>query len=206
MRKITVSTMVSLDGVMGDPQTWAMEHFDETAQVDGLKRLLISDGMLLGRTTYQALAQAWNGRSGPFADRINTIPKVVFSSTLERADWGNAVFVRGDIVAEAEGGGRTRPRDLRTRPADQDPSSRGPDRRDPASRHARSGRARRAPVHRDRSTPADARPVDRPAQRRGDPRLRARPGLSANPSACGGRLWRRAPPHRRRPAINKGNP
>lgn len=102
MHKITVSTMVSLDGVMGDPQAWATEYFDETAQRDGLKRLLISDGMLLGRTTYEALGRAWSNRSGGFADRINAIPKFVFSSTLTSVDWGNAVLVRGDVASEAQ--------------------------------------------------------------------------------------------------------
>jgi dihydrofolate reductase len=102
MRKITVSTMVSLDGVTGDPESWAMENFDESARVDGLKRLLISDGMLLGRVTYEALSKAWSGRTGAFADRINEIPKFVFSSTLDRAEWGNAEIVRGDAISEAK--------------------------------------------------------------------------------------------------------
>jgi dihydrofolate reductase len=101
MRKITISTMVSLDGVMGDPQSWAMENFDESAQVDGLKRLLINDGMLLGRVTYEALSKAWSGRTGAFADRINEIPKCVFSSTLDKVHWGNAQIVRGEVISEA---------------------------------------------------------------------------------------------------------
>jgi dihydrofolate reductase len=101
MRKISVSTMVSLDGVTGDPQAWAMEYLDEAAQAEGLRRLLASDAMLLGRTTYEALGRAWNGRAGGFAERVNTIPKHVFSSTLAHADWGNATLVRGDVVAQA---------------------------------------------------------------------------------------------------------
>ena len=102
MRKITVSTMVSLDGVTGDPQSWAMEYFDEAAQAEGLRRLMTSDGMLLGRVTYEALGRAWSSRSGGFADRINGIPKYVFSSTLPSADWGNATLIRGDVVSEAK--------------------------------------------------------------------------------------------------------
>jgi len=100
MRKITVSTMTALDGVMGDPQGWgAMSYFDETAALDGLRRLQISDGMLLGRVTYEALAKAWTGRRGPFADRLTAIPKTVFSSTLLAAEWGNATIARGDVVS-----------------------------------------------------------------------------------------------------------
>ena len=55
MRKITGSTLLSLDGVIGDPQVWGMQYFDEDAQQDALKRLLISDSMLMGRHTYEAL-------------------------------------------------------------------------------------------------------------------------------------------------------
>jgi dihydrofolate reductase len=62
---------------MGAPGEWAMQYFDETAQTDGLKRLLISEAMLLGRTTYEALARSWSNRTGGFADRINAIPKFV---------------------------------------------------------------------------------------------------------------------------------
>ena len=102
MRRITVSVMVSLDGVTGDPQSWAMEYFDEAAQAEGLRRLMASDAMLLGRVTYEALGRAWSGRSGGFADRINAIPKYVFSSTLSDAEWGNATLVRGDVAAEAK--------------------------------------------------------------------------------------------------------
>jgi len=79
-----------------------MQYFDETAQTDGLKRLLISEAMLLGRTTYEALARSWSNRTGGFADRINAIPKFVFSSTLARADWGNAVLVHGDVISETQ--------------------------------------------------------------------------------------------------------
>jgi hypothetical protein len=50
LKKITESTMVSLDGVIGDPQNWAMQNFDDDAQQDALKRLLISDSMLMGRS------------------------------------------------------------------------------------------------------------------------------------------------------------
>jgi dihydrofolate reductase len=100
MRKITESTLVSLDGVFGDPQLWAMQYFDDDAQQDALKRLLISDAMLMGRYTYEALSRVWPTRAGAFADRINAIKKYVFSSTLTAADWNNTEIVRGDVATE----------------------------------------------------------------------------------------------------------
>jgi len=100
MRKITESTLVSLDGVIGDPQNWAMQYFDDDAQQDALKRLLISDSMLMGRHTYEALSRVWPARVGAFADRINAIRKYLFSSTIETANWNNTTIIRGDIASE----------------------------------------------------------------------------------------------------------
>jgi len=100
MRKIIESTLVSLDGVIGDPQAWASDYFDEEARADALERLLASDAMLMGRRTYEAFAQAWPAQTGEYADRINSMRKYVFSSTLERADWSNSTVISGDVAAE----------------------------------------------------------------------------------------------------------
>ncbi len=54
----------------------------------------------MGRTTYDNFATIWPGRSHPWAQRLNTIRKYVFSSTLERADWTNSTIIRGDVAAE----------------------------------------------------------------------------------------------------------
>lgn len=92
--------MNSIDGVTESPGDWGMRFFDDDAQRDSLKRLMISDAMLMGRLTYEALSAAWSRRQGPFADRINSIPKHVFSSTMQDAAWANAAVVRGDVVPE----------------------------------------------------------------------------------------------------------
>jgi dihydrofolate reductase len=94
MRKIIESTLVSLDGVIGDPHLWAMNYFDNEAQEDSL------DAMLMGRRTYEIFAGVWPARTGDYADRMNNIRKYVFSSTLERADWNNSTIIRGDVAAE----------------------------------------------------------------------------------------------------------
>jgi len=100
MRKIIESTLVSLDGVIGDPHLWAMKYFDDEAQKDSLEMLLASDAMLMGRRTYEIFAGVWPARTGDYADRMNSIRKYVFSSTLERADWNNSTIIRGDVAAE----------------------------------------------------------------------------------------------------------
>jgi dihydrofolate reductase len=103
MRKIIESTFVTLDGVVGDPRAWAMEYFDAAAQEGSLKQLEASDGMLMGRGTYEYFAGAMPHQSGPYADRLNAMPKYVFSSTLEHPAWQNATVVRGDVVEQARG-------------------------------------------------------------------------------------------------------
>ncbi len=98
MRKITESTFVSLDGVTEDPRAWAMGYFNENAQQAALEQLQASDGMLMGRGTYEYFTAALPTGS-PYADAINAIRKYVFSSTLQRADWNNSTIIPDDPVA-----------------------------------------------------------------------------------------------------------
>lgn len=102
MRRIIESTLVSLDGVVSDPGRWAMEYRDAEVVGDALARLGDTDTLLLGRGVYQAFAATWPGQNNPFADRMNTIRKLVFSASLESADWSNSTLVRGDSLAEVE--------------------------------------------------------------------------------------------------------
>lgn len=75
-----------------------MKNFDGDAQRDALKRLVISDAMLMDRLTYEALPAVGPLRTGLFADLINETPKYVFSSTLPRLSWQNASVVKGDPI------------------------------------------------------------------------------------------------------------
>ena len=100
MRKIIESTLVSADRVVGSPPLWAMDYRDEEVTRDALERLSGSDAMLMGRGTYELFAATWPGQSDDFAQRVNTIHKYVFSSTLASADWSNSTIVRGDVVAQ----------------------------------------------------------------------------------------------------------
>jgi len=54
----------------------------------------------LGRRSYEFFGLRWQPRSGPLADRLNSLPKYVVSSTLEDADWSNTTVLKGDVVTE----------------------------------------------------------------------------------------------------------
>lgn len=96
MRNLIVSSLVSLDGVHADPQSWVGDYFDQQAADESLAVLLESDAMLMGRNTYNYFAPAWSSPSGPYLERINDMPKYVFSATLTTANWNNTTIISGD--------------------------------------------------------------------------------------------------------------
>jgi dihydrofolate reductase len=96
---LSVSALVSLDGVLGAPRTWASEYFDDAAAADSLAALRTADAMLMGRRTYEYFAPAWPRATGDYADRVNAITKYVFSDSLTTVDWQGAKLVPGDAVA-----------------------------------------------------------------------------------------------------------
>jgi dihydrofolate reductase len=107
MARIVVTEFVSLDGVMEDPGGaeafkyggWSFEFSrGEDGEKFKLEETMESDALLLGRVTYQGFAAAWPSRTGEFADRFNTMPKYVISSTLDQADWNNSTVLKGDVV------------------------------------------------------------------------------------------------------------
>jgi dihydrofolate reductase len=109
MRKLKVSTLVSLDGVIQDPggfgETdqggWANPYFTEEAVQESYEQLMASDYFLCGRVTYELLSKAWGKiKSGPYLERMNSIPKLVASKTLkEPLEW-NAKLIKGDVAQE----------------------------------------------------------------------------------------------------------
>ncbi|KAB2350289.1 dihydrofolate reductase family protein [Actinomadura rudentiformis] len=100
MRKIIESTLISLDGVVNDPGSWALDYFNDEFLTEAFELLQGCDAMLMGRGTYEDLSWRWPGQKGDFADAINGIRKYVFSSKLQRTEWNNSVVVDGDVVAE----------------------------------------------------------------------------------------------------------
>jgi dihydrofolate reductase len=107
--KIVVSDNVSLDGVIQDPAGdegfsrggWVglIKDRPELARL-ALDEALGSEAMLMGRRTYEWFAARWPSRSGPLADRLNSLPKYVVSSTLEHPDWSNSTLLTGDVPDE----------------------------------------------------------------------------------------------------------
>ena len=84
MRRIINSTYVSLDGVIEHPEQWQFDYLDDATNKFESDQLFASDALLMGRRTYQSFAEAWPSQSGPFADKINTMPKYVASTPCSR--------------------------------------------------------------------------------------------------------------------------
>jgi dihydrofolate reductase len=111
MGKIIVSENVSLDGVVQDPtgeegfrhggwfgqvgdkdrEAWAKVALDEAVG---------AEAFLVGRRSYEFLASRWPSRQGELADRLNSIPKYVISSTLVDPQWNNSTVLKGDVLDE----------------------------------------------------------------------------------------------------------
>lgn len=109
MGRIVVTEFVSLDGVMEDPGGgeqyrhggWTFE-IDRGADGDQFKleETLAAEALLLGRRTYEGFAAAWPTMEGEFADKFNSMPKYVISSTLSDPTWNNSTVLAGDVATE----------------------------------------------------------------------------------------------------------
>jgi dihydrofolate reductase len=109
MARIIVTEFISLDGVVEDPGGsedfkhggWSFE-IERGAEGDKFKldETMDSDALLLGRVTYEGFAAAWPSRDGEFADKFNSMPKYVVSSTLQEPQWNNSTVLKGDVVQE----------------------------------------------------------------------------------------------------------
>jgi dihydrofolate reductase len=110
MGRIVVSDNVSLDGVVQDPAGdegfrvggWVglIKDRPELAKL-ALDEALGTEALLLGRRSYEWFAARWPSRSGELADRLNSLPKYVVSSTLENPEWNNSTVLKGDVLTEA---------------------------------------------------------------------------------------------------------
>jgi dihydrofolate reductase len=108
MARIVATEFISLDGVVEDPGGsedfkhggWSFEisSGDDGAQFK-VDETMGSEAMLLGRRTYEGFAEAWPEREGEFAERFNTMPKYVVSSTLRDPEWTNTTVLGGDLPA-----------------------------------------------------------------------------------------------------------
>src|SRR5262245_27195631 len=111
MGKIVFSENVSLDGVVQDPSGdeglrvggW-IGRVGDRGREEAAKILLLealgAEALLFGRRSYEFFAARWPSRSGELADKLNSLPKYVVSSTLEDPDWNNSIVLNGDVVDE----------------------------------------------------------------------------------------------------------
>lgn len=100
--RLVATEYVTLDGVCDEPGHWSFPYFNDEAAEFKFDELRASDALLLGRKTYEGFAAAWPTMegTGDFGVKMNSMPKYVVSSTLERADWPGSKIVNGDVVAE----------------------------------------------------------------------------------------------------------
>jgi dihydrofolate reductase len=109
MGRIVVTEYMSVDGVVEAPS--GTEDFARVGWTDDFTRgpegdefkideTMASDAQLLGRVTYDAFAEVWPHVEGEFADKFNTMPKYVVSSTLRDPEWSNTTVLDGDVVEE----------------------------------------------------------------------------------------------------------
>src|SRR5881275_1204215 len=109
MGRIVISENITLDGVVQDPA--GVEGFSRGGWVGNaltrpafgkvaLDEALGAEALLQGRRTYEFLASVWPSREGPLADRLNSLPKYVVSSTLEDPAWDNTTVLKGDVLEE----------------------------------------------------------------------------------------------------------
>jgi dihydrofolate reductase len=111
MGKIVATEFISLDGVIEDPGGaedyvhggWTFD-IDRGEEGDKFKlgELEEAEAQLLGRVTYEGFAAAWPTMEDPvgFADKMNSMPKYVYSTTLESADWQNSTILSGDFATD----------------------------------------------------------------------------------------------------------
>jgi dihydrofolate reductase len=97
MRRLIVSNNVTLDGRVDEPRDWALPGDDDEFVKHQTELLGHSDGLLLGRKTYEFFAAVWPSRSGALPDRMNSIAKYVASTTLTDLEWENSHLIEGDV-------------------------------------------------------------------------------------------------------------
>jgi dihydrofolate reductase len=109
MAKLIVTEFITLDGVIeapgGEPTHphagWVGDYMDPEQGQYKLDETLEAESLLIGRVTYEGFSAAWPERDGPFADKMNSMPKYVVSSTLEEPlEWNNSTLIQGDVAEE----------------------------------------------------------------------------------------------------------
>jgi dihydrofolate reductase len=100
--RLVATEYLSLDGVFEEPGQWSGPFFNDEAARFKWDELQASDALLLGRRTYEGFAAAWPSMpgTGEFGEKMNSMPKYVVSSTLERAEWTGSRLIKGNVAAQ----------------------------------------------------------------------------------------------------------
>jgi len=106
MRKLIAGAFITLDGVVQDPGGfseierggWALDYFDDTSRQRATDALLASDTFLLGRATFEIIEKAWSRNTGPYAEAMNALPKLVVTRTLRGPLPWNATVLAGEAA------------------------------------------------------------------------------------------------------------
>jgi dihydrofolate reductase len=103
MREIVNSTYITLDGIVERPETWpALGGFSDEGNKVQTELLQTCSAALMGRRTYEGFAAVWPTLTGEAADKMNSMPKYVASTTLTDPTWNNTHVIKGDLVAAVE--------------------------------------------------------------------------------------------------------
>jgi len=105
MRKLILKMEVTIDGFVGQPgrdPAWPVAYYDDELAAHEADLLSRAGVHAMGRQAYEDMNPHWQASSGPIADAMNDIPKAVFSSTLQDADWPETTIYRGELQAEVE--------------------------------------------------------------------------------------------------------
>ena len=103
LRKIAAAPFVSLDGVVELSEQWTIPYFTADMQRVIQQGMAAADTMLMGRRTYEQMAAYWpnlTATEDPFAEFLNTSPKLVVSTTLQSVDWQNSTLITNDVIGE----------------------------------------------------------------------------------------------------------
>lgn len=111
MGRIVITTNVTLDGFVQDPDgqegfrlggwfgQFGGKDLEEWAKVETAEAIN-ADALLVGRRSDEWFGSRWNDRSGQWADKLNSMPKYVVSSTIKKPKWSNSTVITGDVVGE----------------------------------------------------------------------------------------------------------
>ena len=100
MRKLIVSEFVTLDGVFEAPEEWQFPYLSEDLSEQIVAEVHSAEASLLGRNTYEIFAASWPQRTHNefgVAEKLNSEPKYVVSSSLENTEWNNSTLIKGDV-------------------------------------------------------------------------------------------------------------